>query len=895
PPGVLIKQVGEGHDLPAGVAVGIVPTVKVTDAANNALSGVAVTFAVASGGGSITGGAATTNATGVASVGSWTLGTVPGTNTLTASIAGTGITGNPATFTVTSAAGPPKTLTKEAGDNQNGTTGTAVAIAPSVKVVDQFGNPVFGATVTFAVASGGGAVTGATPATNITGVATVGSWTLGPAAGANTLTATVTGAGVTGNPGTFTATSQPSAFNPLANTNLSGTQSFASVNIPAGVTVTMTGDLVLNVAGNTTIAGNLVGDCVNLTINGEGALTVSGNLNNGCAGAIPGTGLPSMTLVGKGGWTLNGPGGWTAAGNVTVTNDPALTDASFAPGAFGSPGSLRVKVPFASVGEPCITNNYTGVANPATMPAGADQRFGGNGVSGSTWTLRCKGGSSIVIQGTLNLTGQNAGRGGNGNHTDPTASSSSGGNGGVGGMVKIQAIDDIVIGGGTIKTGNGGAGGHSNATGTGGGGNVGASAAATGGHGGAPGLFSATAKNGSITINGSLTLQIGEAGAGGAATALAGDGHDAEPCPAAAGGPATATAGNGGSTPDKIFQAGGAVAGLGNVTVTGGAAGHAGNASATAGKGGKGAKPCKNGGAGGDPEAKGGKGGDADLRNQNNVKIANGANGGSMTVVNGRGGKGWDDCVAPFEAGGNGGIGGTTRGFNGAFGAGLANGIAGAATFNVVSNGGDGGNGSPPGTGGAAGGLAAVVTVAANTIQPSFVPGLPGNGCVVPPAQVQINLTSSNPPLNPGVVAPGTYVVQLQDAATQAVVGTINLIAQGPAGNTFYGNNTPSGPRLGWTGSLGSWVIDLASAIVNGAPYTFTSWQECVVNTTVDASNPVLIEELDQSDVVVATTKVTSLTPCADIPLTKGTKKIRNSKSGKGSSADKKDMKGKGS
>lgn len=249
PPATLAKQAGDGQAANVGTAAATAPAVKVTDASGVALSGVAVTFAVASGGGAVTGGAASTGANGIATVGSWTLGTAPGANTLTATVAGSGVTGNPVTFIATANAGPAKTLTKEAGDNQNGTPSTAVAVLPFVKVVDQFNNPVAGVTVTFAVASGGGAITGATQTTCAEGCATVGSWTLGPAPGPNTLTATVAGTGVTGNPATFTATAVAAAFNPIANTNLGGAQAFASVNIPVGVTVTMTSDLVLNVTG----------------------------------------------------------------------------------------------------------------------------------------------------------------------------------------------------------------------------------------------------------------------------------------------------------------------------------------------------------------------------------------------------------------------------------------------------------------------------------------------------------------------------------------------------------------------------------------------------------------------------------------------------------------------
>src|SRR5205823_1292132 len=66
--------------------------------------------------------------------------------------------------------------------------------------------------VTFAVTGGGGSVSGSVAHSDANGVATVGSWTLGPGVGDNTLTATVAGSGISGNPVTFTATAvQPGA------------------------------------------------------------------------------------------------------------------------------------------------------------------------------------------------------------------------------------------------------------------------------------------------------------------------------------------------------------------------------------------------------------------------------------------------------------------------------------------------------------------------------------------------------------------------------------------------------------------------------------------------------------------------------------------------------------
>jgi len=65
-------------------------------------------------------------------------------------------------------------------------SGCTVTNLPSVIIKDASNNPVRGVTVTFAVGSGGGSVTGATQTTDVNGVATVGSWNLGTT-GTNTL------------------------------------------------------------------------------------------------------------------------------------------------------------------------------------------------------------------------------------------------------------------------------------------------------------------------------------------------------------------------------------------------------------------------------------------------------------------------------------------------------------------------------------------------------------------------------------------------------------------------------------------------------------------------------------------------------------------------------------
>src|SRR5262245_43472308 len=178
---------GNGQTATVGTAVAAPPAVIVLDQFNNPVAGVAVTFAVASGGGSVTGATRTTNAAGLAAVGSWTLGTTAGLNSLTAT-AGT-LAGSPLSFTATGTAGTASSIAISAGDGQSATVGAALGTSPAVIVRDQFNNPVAGVLVTFAVATGGGSVTAATQTTNDAGIAAVGSWTLGAAAGPNTLVA----------------------------------------------------------------------------------------------------------------------------------------------------------------------------------------------------------------------------------------------------------------------------------------------------------------------------------------------------------------------------------------------------------------------------------------------------------------------------------------------------------------------------------------------------------------------------------------------------------------------------------------------------------------------------------------------------------------------------------
>jgi hypothetical protein len=202
---------GDKQSAVSGTAVSIAPAVLVTDQGGNPIPNVTITFAVASGAGSITGATQiASGANGIAAVGAWTLGATAGPNTLTATSAG--LVGSPLTFTGTGLVGAATQLVAVAGDGQRAELGSTLPIAPAIQVRDANGNGVAGVAVTFSVTGGGGTMAGITSVTTLTnqsGGASVG-WTLGQTAGSNALRATALG--LDGSPLTFGATGFPVVY-----------------------------------------------------------------------------------------------------------------------------------------------------------------------------------------------------------------------------------------------------------------------------------------------------------------------------------------------------------------------------------------------------------------------------------------------------------------------------------------------------------------------------------------------------------------------------------------------------------------------------------------------------------------------------------------------------------
>jgi hypothetical protein len=96
----VVPNRGNGQHGLVGAPLNFPPSVVVVDGAGTPIAGKQVTFAVSGGGGVVSGGSAVTDANGIATVGSWTVGV--GANALTANVADTGaVVGNPVTFTAT--------------------------------------------------------------------------------------------------------------------------------------------------------------------------------------------------------------------------------------------------------------------------------------------------------------------------------------------------------------------------------------------------------------------------------------------------------------------------------------------------------------------------------------------------------------------------------------------------------------------------------------------------------------------------------------------------------------------------------------------------------------------------------------------------------------------------
>lgn len=189
-----------------GSSVPTPPSVKAVDAYGNGVPRIFVQFAKWAGDGSITGTGQTTNASGIATIGSWTLGPKAGVQSIRADESRTGAT---TMLHVTALPAPATQFVVIDGNAQTGQADKRLCTSPVIAIRDQFGNGIGGAPIVFTAGAGSGAVTdGSVVSSTGTGYATVGAWTL---SGNATQTLLVTSPLLPGMSETLTATVAPAA------------------------------------------------------------------------------------------------------------------------------------------------------------------------------------------------------------------------------------------------------------------------------------------------------------------------------------------------------------------------------------------------------------------------------------------------------------------------------------------------------------------------------------------------------------------------------------------------------------------------------------------------------------------------------------------------------------
>jgi hypothetical protein len=234
------------------------------------------------------------------------------------------------------------------------------AVTPRVMVRDREGNPVNGAVVNFQVSAGGGALSASSSTTASTGIASPGSWTLGPTPGANTLIVKV--GGVTD----LVLTVQAVPIQPASVSIVEGAGQSAIAGTALSVPVRVR---VADAAGN-----SLSGITVTFAVTGGG-----GTLSGGPT-ATDATGTATM-----GTWVLG-----TQAGPQTATASIAggLATTIAATAVPGPPTSIAA---LAGNGQEAAPNALVAVAPRARV---RDQH--GNSVPGVGVTFEVLGGGDIT-------------------------------------------------------------------------------------------------------------------------------------------------------------------------------------------------------------------------------------------------------------------------------------------------------------------------------------------------------------------------------------------------------------------------------------------------------------------------------------------------------------------
>jgi adhesin/invasin len=399
-PAVVAVNGGDNQTAAAGAPVATAPSVIVRDRFSNPVNGVTVFFSVVAGGGEVSAAGATTNAQGIATVGSWRLGSSAGVNRLSALVLASGVTANPVTFTATATAGSAANVVATGNTAISAAVGTLVSPVPGVRVLDAGGNPVAGTQVTF-TASAGSSVVGGTKTTDANGTAATDGWQLGTTAQTYTLQAQVGTLPVV----TYTATARAGAVSSVSVSAGNGQ------SVPVGRPVPIEPAVrVADSFGNPVAGAEVLFEVVT----GGGSAVSRRQITN------------AQGIATVGGWTLGDDIGTntlraTVQGVQNVTGNPVTFTATATAGAPATVSIASGNNQTATVGQsvsqpPSVVvrdnrgNPVPGVAVTFLIGSGGGAITGASAVTGSNgiatvggWTLGATAGTQTLIARVTNL------------------------------------------------------------------------------------------------------------------------------------------------------------------------------------------------------------------------------------------------------------------------------------------------------------------------------------------------------------------------------------------------------------------------------------------------------------------------------------------------------------
>jgi hypothetical protein len=356
--------------------------VQLTNINNDPVAGVDVQFTILAGGtgGSLNPATARSNADGLAkSV--WTLAHIAGEQKVRAQVSGTPLTsGLYKDFVATALPDVPDTVFAVAGDSQSSIVSQALADSLSVLVTDQFGNPITGESVNWAVPANQGTVSSPLLVTGPDGRTSV-QRVLGPTAGTQTATASVTG--LKGSPVTFTSTAVPSGAAKLV--KLFGDSPVQVA--PAGSRLTDS----MVVQTQDALGNGVPGRSVVWTVTaGGGSVSAASSVTD-----AQGKAFVFLTL------------GTTAGTNTIQATSPGLSPVNFTATGISAQASKLV-------GNSVLTQNGTAGLAVGAPPSVKVTDINNNPVQGVTVTFTVTAGGGTVSDGTASTATATVASGANG-------------------------------------------------------------------------------------------------------------------------------------------------------------------------------------------------------------------------------------------------------------------------------------------------------------------------------------------------------------------------------------------------------------------------------------------------------------------------------------------------